>query len=71
VNPIQLSRDAWIGVAHRAHTRAAELRVLPGHTVITAQSRGWDRLNNGALLNAAEEAALVPSMLPSISSKLS
>ena len=31
---------------------------LPGHTVITAQSRGWDRLNNGALLNAAEEAAL-------------
>jgi predicted kinase len=71
VNPIQLSRDAWIGVAHRAHTRAAELRVLPGHTVITAQSRGWDRLNNGTLLNAAEEAALVPGMLPSISSKLS
>jgi hypothetical protein len=31
---------------------------LPGHTVITAQSRGWDRLNNGALLNAAEEAAV-------------
>jgi hypothetical protein len=31
---------------------------LPGHTVVTAQSRGWDRLNNGALLNAAEEAAL-------------
>ncbi len=31
---------------------------LPGHTIITAQSRGWDRLNNGALLNAAEEAAL-------------
>jgi hypothetical protein len=31
---------------------------LPGHTIITAQSRGWDKLNNGALLNAAEEAAL-------------
>ena len=30
---------------------------LPGHTIITAQSRGWDRLINGALLNAAEEAA--------------
>jgi hypothetical protein len=34
------------------------IRVLPGHTVITAQSRGWERLNNGALLDAAEEAAL-------------
>ena len=34
------------------------IRALPGHKVITAQSRGWDRLNNGALLNAAEEAAL-------------
>ena len=33
-------------------------RALPGHTVVTAQSRGWDRLNNGALLNAAEEAAV-------------
>jgi hypothetical protein len=33
------------------------IRALPGHTVFTAQSRGWDRLNNGALLNAAEEAA--------------
>jgi predicted kinase len=28
VNPIQLSRDAWIGVAHRAHARAAEVEVL-------------------------------------------
>jgi predicted kinase len=28
VNPIQLSRDAWIGVAHRAHTGAAEVEVL-------------------------------------------
>ena len=34
------------------------IRVLRGHTVITAQSRGWDRLNNGALLSAAQEAAL-------------
>ena len=34
------------------------IRVLPGHTIITAQSRGWDRLNNGALLDAAEDAAL-------------
>jgi len=34
------------------------IRALPGHTIITAQSKGWDRLNNGALLNAAEEAAL-------------
>jgi hypothetical protein len=33
---------------------------LPGHTVTTAQARGWDKLNNGALLNAAEEAALDP-----------
>ena len=30
--------------------------MLPGHTVHTAQSRGWDTLSNGALLNAAEEA---------------
>ena len=30
--------------------------MLPGHTVHTAQSKGWDRLDNGALLNAAEEA---------------
>jgi len=31
-------------------------RALPSHTVITAQSRGWDRLSNGALLSATEEA---------------
>lgn len=31
-------------------------RALPGHTVDTAQARGWDTLSNGALLNAAEEA---------------
>ena len=34
------------------------IRALPGHTIVTAQSRGWDRLNNGALLNAAEGAAV-------------
>jgi hypothetical protein len=33
-------------------------RALPGHTVITAWARGWDRLDNGALLQAAEEAAV-------------
>jgi hypothetical protein len=32
-------------------------RALAGHTVITAKARGWDRLNNGALLRAAEAAA--------------
>jgi hypothetical protein len=29
---------------------------LPGHTVITAQTKGWDKLDNGALLDAAEAA---------------
>lgn len=33
-------------------------RALVGHTVITAKARGWDRLNNGALLKAAEAAAI-------------
>ena len=33
------------------------IRTLPDHTIFTAQARGWDRLTNGALLNAAEEAA--------------
>jgi len=32
------------------------IRALVGHTVITAQAKGWDRLSNGALLDAAEEA---------------
>ena len=32
------------------------VRTLVGHTVHTAQSRGWDTLSNGELLNAAEEA---------------
>ena len=30
--------------------------LLPGHTIHTAQSKGWDTLSNGALLYAAEEA---------------
>jgi hypothetical protein len=31
-------------------------RSLSEHTVHTAQSRGWDTLSSGALLDAAEEA---------------
>jgi hypothetical protein len=31
-------------------------RLLPGHSIHTAQSKGWDTLSNGALLNAAERA---------------
>ena len=31
-------------------------RFLHGHTVVEAVAKGWDRLNNGALLNVAEEA---------------
>jgi hypothetical protein len=31
-------------------------RALSGHTIHTAQSKGWDRLSNGALLDAAETA---------------
>ena len=41
---------------HGTHKGLAH--ALPGHMVITAQARGWDKLSNGALLNAAEEAAL-------------
>jgi len=33
------------------------IRALPGHTVHTVQVKGWDRLGNGALLKAAEDAA--------------
>jgi hypothetical protein len=29
---------------------------LAGHTVHTVQSKGWDALGNGALLNVAEDA---------------
>ena len=31
-------------------------RALAGHTIATAQSRGWERLSNGLLLDAAEHA---------------
>jgi hypothetical protein len=31
--------------------------ILLPHTVYTAQAKGWDRLENGALLTAAEVAA--------------
>jgi hypothetical protein len=33
-------------------------RALADHTVITAYAQGWDRLNNGALLRVAEDAAV-------------
>ena len=33
------------------------MHALSGHTVVTAYSKGWDRLKNGALLKAAEENA--------------
>jgi hypothetical protein len=32
-------------------------RELPAHTVTTAKQMGWEQLNNGDLLQAAEEAA--------------
>jgi hypothetical protein len=32
------------------------IRALAGHTVHTAQAKGWDTLGNGALLKGAEEA---------------
>ena len=31
---------------------------LVGHTVITAQAKGWDTLDNGALLDVAEAAGV-------------
>jgi hypothetical protein len=34
------------------------MRALAGHEVITAQARGWDKLDNGALLDAAEKAGI-------------
>ena len=33
-------------------------RALRSHTVIAAKASGWDRLTNGALLKAAEEAGV-------------
>jgi hypothetical protein len=32
------------------------IRALAGHTVHTAQAKGWDTLTNGALLKVAEDA---------------
>jgi hypothetical protein len=32
-------------------------RALLGHTIIRAQAQGWDKLHNGALLTAAEQAS--------------
>jgi hypothetical protein len=32
-------------------------RALAGHTIIKAQARGWDKLQNGALLTVAEQAS--------------
>ncbi len=40
-------------------------RWLGGHVVIEALSKGWDRLVNGALLQAAEEDGF--DILPTIS----
>ena len=34
------------------------IRALPGHTVHTAQGKGWDTLSNGALLKVAEDAGI-------------
>ena len=31
---------------------------LVRHTIVTAQGKGWDKLSNSALLNAAEEAGV-------------
>ena len=33
-------------------------RALTGHTVLTARACGWDALGNGALLSAADDAAI-------------
>jgi hypothetical protein len=33
-------------------------RALAEHTVLTAYAQGWDRLDNGALLRTAEDAAM-------------
>jgi hypothetical protein len=34
------------------------VRALASHRVVTAQAMGWDRLDNGALLDAAERAGI-------------
>jgi hypothetical protein len=37
-------------------TPAPLIRFLAGHAISRAQDRGWDKLSNGDLLGAAEEA---------------
>jgi hypothetical protein len=32
-------------------------RALPSHTIVTSYSKGWDKIANGALLDAAEQSA--------------
>jgi hypothetical protein len=39
-------------------TPKGRIRALPGHTVHTAQAKGWDTLSNGELLKAAESAGI-------------
>ena len=39
-------------------------RSLQGHTVTEARERGWDRLENGDLLKAAEEAGFEVLVTP-------
>ncbi len=39
-------------------TPKGPFRALASHTIITAQARGWDKLDNGALLDAAEAAGV-------------
>jgi hypothetical protein len=34
------------------------IRAFPDHTILTARSRGCERLHNGALLKAAEDASV-------------
>jgi hypothetical protein len=36
-------------------TPAPLRRLLAGHTVVTAYEMGWTKLDNGSLINAAEE----------------
>jgi len=34
------------------------IRAFPDHEITTAHGKGWDRLDNGALLDAAEDAGI-------------
>ena len=44
------------------------IRALPGHTIHTAQAKGWDTLSNGALLNAVEERDSNCCLQPTVAS---